>query len=84
MPGDPRIEPRSWIAGRRCLAHDRRELQKFVVQRVGAESVACAVMDVQNGDVLALASTPGYDPNLFNVASTLRNGAVYSPTTISR
>src|ERR1700722_10890579 len=44
-----------------------RELQKFVVQRLGAESVACAVMDVQTGDVLALASTPGYDPNLFNV-----------------
>jgi penicillin-binding protein 2 len=44
-----------------------RELQKFVVQRLGSESVACAVMDVANGDVLALASTPGYDPNLFNV-----------------
>ncbi|HWE06747.1 MAG TPA: penicillin-binding protein 2, partial [Rhizomicrobium sp.] len=43
------------------------ELQKFVVQRLGAESVACTVMDVQTGDVLALASTPGYDPNLFNV-----------------
>ncbi|HEY2444134.1 MAG TPA: penicillin-binding protein 2 [Rhizomicrobium sp.] len=44
-----------------------RELQKFVVQRLGTESVACAVMDVATGDVLALASTPGYDPNLFNV-----------------
>jgi len=44
-----------------------RELQKFVVQRMGSESCACAVMDVATGDVLALASTPGYDPNLFNV-----------------
>ena len=27
-------------------------------------------MDVTTGDVLALASTPGYDPNLFNVGIT--------------
>jgi penicillin-binding protein 2 len=27
-------------------------------------------MDVESGDVLALASTPGYDPNLFNVGIT--------------
>jgi len=47
-----------------------QELQKFVVQRLGDESVACAVMDVATGDVLALASTPGYDPNLFNVGIT--------------
>ena len=36
-------------------------------QRLGDESAACVVMDVTNGDVLALASTPGFDPNLFNV-----------------
>ncbi len=47
-----------------------QEIQKFVVQRLGGESVACAVMDISNGDVLALASTPGYDPNLFNVGIT--------------
>ncbi|HEY1613306.1 MAG TPA: penicillin-binding protein 2, partial [Rhizomicrobium sp.] len=47
-----------------------QEVQKFVVQRLGSESVACAVMDISNGDVLALASTPGYDPNLFNVGIT--------------
>ncbi len=47
-----------------------RDLQNFVVQRMGTESCACAVMDVATGDVLALASTPGYDPNLFNVGIT--------------
>lgn len=44
-----------------------RELQHFTDQRLGGESAACVVMDVQTGDVLALSSTPGYDPNFFNV-----------------
>lgn len=47
-----------------------RDLQQFVVQRIAGESCACAVMDVQTGDVLALASMPGYDPNLFNIGIT--------------
>jgi penicillin-binding protein 2 len=47
-----------------------RELQHFTDQRLGGESVACVVMDAQNGDILALSSTPGFDPNLFNVGIT--------------
>ena len=47
-----------------------RELQNFVEQKLGGESAACVVMDIANGDVLALTSTPGYDPNLFNVGIT--------------
>jgi penicillin-binding protein 2 len=46
------------------------EVQKFVAQRLGNESAACVVMDVANGDVIAMASTPGYDPNEFNVGIT--------------
>ena len=42
------------------------ELQKYTAQRLDGESAACVVMDVNSGDVLALASTPGYDPNWFN------------------
>jgi penicillin-binding protein 2 len=44
-----------------------RDLQSFTDQRLGTESAACCVLDAQTGDVLALSSTPGYDPNLFNV-----------------
>lgn len=44
-----------------------RELQSFAHQRLKDESAACTVMDVETGDVLALVSTPGYDPNGFNV-----------------
>ena len=41
------------------------DLQKYAVDRLGEESGAVIVMDVNDGDVLALASTPGYDPNNF-------------------
>ncbi len=44
-----------------------QQVQQFASQRLGDESAACVVMDVSNGDVLALSSTPGFDPNLFNV-----------------
>lgn len=43
------------------------QLQRFAEERLADQSGACIVMDVENGDVLALASTPGFDPNLFNV-----------------
>ena len=40
-------------------------LQNFAVQRLGEESAAAVVIDVQNGDILASASAPTFDPNLF-------------------
>ncbi|MDR3526805.1 MAG: penicillin-binding protein 2 [Rhizomicrobium sp.] len=46
------------------------QLQRYAEERLGDESAACVVMDVASGDVLALVSTPGYDPNHFNVGIT--------------
>lgn len=47
------------------------ELQTFVHKRLENElSASAVVMDVHNGDVLALASAPGFDPNIFNVGMT--------------
>ncbi len=46
------------------------QMQRYAEERLGEESAACVVMDVANGDILALASTPGYDPNHFNVGIT--------------
>jgi len=43
------------------------ELQRFADQCLSGESAACVVMDAAKGDVLALSSTPGFDPNWFNV-----------------
>jgi penicillin-binding protein 2 len=42
------------------------ELQQFVQQRLASElSASAVVMDVQNGEILALGSTPAYDPSMF-------------------
>ncbi len=41
------------------------ELQDYIKARLGEESASAVVMDVENGDVLAIASSPSYDPNKF-------------------
>ncbi|MSP67593.1 MAG: penicillin-binding protein 2 [Alphaproteobacteria bacterium] len=41
-------------------------LQEGIAQRLGDDSAAVALMDVTDGSVLALVSTPGYDPSAFN------------------
>ncbi|MEM1429418.1 MAG: penicillin-binding protein 2 [Pseudomonadota bacterium] len=40
-------------------------LQNFAQARMGDESASAVVMDVRNGDILACASAPSFDPNLF-------------------
>jgi penicillin-binding protein 2 len=42
------------------------DLQKYATERLGEESGAAVVIDVQSGEILAMASTPGFDPNAFN------------------
>ena len=75
--GQRRVEVNS--AGREMRELDRREgepgatlqltldyrLQNFAHQRLGEESAAAVVMDVTNGDIMAIVSTPSFDPNLF-------------------
>ena len=40
-------------------------LQQYVAARFGDESGSAVVLDVHSGEILALASMPNYDPNLF-------------------
>jgi len=40
-------------------------LQAFCHARMAGESAAAVVLDTDNGDILACASSPTYDPNLF-------------------
>jgi penicillin-binding protein 2 len=43
------------------------ELQKFAAEKLGDESGSAVVMDIFSGDILAMCSTPAYDPNAFNI-----------------
>jgi len=77
--GDSKVEVNAFGRVVRELGHDPgvpgediwltidQQVQAFVSQRLGGESAACVVTDVATGDVLALASTPSFDPNAFNV-----------------
>ena len=40
-------------------------VQNFIQARLGEESAACVMMDVENGDIIASVSAPSFDPNLF-------------------
>jgi penicillin-binding protein 2 len=42
------------------------DLQKSVLERLGDESASAVVMDARNGEVLAMATNPSFDPSLFN------------------
>jgi len=57
------------------LDHD---LQNYAQYRLAGESAAAVVMDVHSGDVRALASTPGFDPNkfIFGISSKDWNGLI--------
>lgn len=41
------------------------DVQNFVQARLGEESAACVVIEVNTGDIIAAVSSPSFDPNLF-------------------
>ena len=42
-------------------------LQEKITRRLADESAAAVVMDIHQGDILAMVSAPSYDPNAFNL-----------------
>ena len=56
-------------------------LQNYTEARLGGQSAGAVVMDVEQGDILALASSPTYDPNLFvrGISQTAWNGLNEDP-----
>lgn len=54
------------LEGNRVILSIDAELQRFAFQRLSAErSASAVVMDVQTGEIYALASYPTFDPNYF-------------------
>lgn len=49
------------------------ELQRYAAERLGEESAGVVVMDMDTGGVLALVSTPSYNPNDFNLGISPEN-----------
>lgn len=43
-----------------------RGLQQKVLSRIGEQTASAVVMDCRNGEVLAMVSTPSFDPSLFD------------------
>ena len=41
------------------------DVQNRALEVMGDESGSCVVMDVRNGDILCMVSSPSFDPNLF-------------------
>ncbi len=52
------------------------KLQNYAIERLHGLSAAAVVLDATNGDILALASGPSFDPNLFvrGISSTAFRG----------
>ena len=59
------LSRREGVAGADARITIDADLQNFVQARLGSESAACVVMDVDNGDLIAAVSSPSFDPNLF-------------------
>ena len=52
-------------AGREVRLTIDQGVQSYAMERMRGESAAAVVMDVLNGDIVALASSPGFDPAKF-------------------
>ncbi|KUF12638.1 penicillin-binding protein 2 [Pseudoponticoccus marisrubri] len=59
------LDRREGVAGTDLQLTVDNALQSYVQARLGQESASVVVMDVEKGDLLAIASAPSYDPNKF-------------------
>lgn len=59
------LSRRSGTPGQDLVLTLDHHLQKYTQERLWGQSASVAVMDVHAGDLLVLASAPGFDPNAF-------------------
>lgn len=53
------------VQGKEVVLTIDHDVQQRALEVFGDESGSCVVMDVENGDILAMVSSPSFDPNLF-------------------
>lgn len=65
----------------RSIQYMAEKKLKEGIERYGAESGSIVIMDAKSGSVLAMASSPSYDPNKFNEISGDGQSIFLNPTT---
>ncbi len=63
--GEDERERREPVRGSGVVLTIDHELQRTAMQNFGEQSGAAVVMDIYTGDLLVMASAPGFDPNQF-------------------
>ena len=63
--GEDESERREAVRGSGVVLTLDHDLQRIAMQNFGAHSGGAVVMDIYTGDLLVMASAPGFDPNLF-------------------
>jgi penicillin-binding protein 2 len=64
------VSRRESVTGEKVRCTIIAELHAYIAERLGKESGSVVAIDVETGDVLALASLPAFDPNLFSKGIT--------------
>lgn len=60
------LDRREGVQGEDVTLTIDAELQQIALKRLGDESASAVVMDCRNGEVLAMATNPSFDPTVFN------------------
>jgi penicillin-binding protein 2 len=63
--GEDEAERHEPVRGSGLVLTIDHDLQRIAMQNFGGQSGAAVVMDIYTGDLLVMASAPGFDPNLF-------------------
>ncbi len=63
--GEDESERREPVRGSGVVLTLDHELQRTAMENFGDQSGSAVVMDIYTGDLLVMASAPGFDPNLF-------------------
>ncbi len=59
------LDRKEGVAGADLQVTIDLDLQRYAAERLAGESAAAVILDIPTGDILALASAPGFDPNKF-------------------